>query len=70
MSSYGVSAVGGIMIVDNRSILEMVRLATSLSAGDGMLVSHEEKDELLDTLHEYFLRSGAIMEKEIPRKTD
>ena len=67
---YGVSAVGGIMVVDNMSLLEMVKIAQSISAGEGMLVSRDEKDELIDTLHEYWLRSGPIMEKEIPRRAD
>ena len=70
MTDYGVSAVGGVMVQDNMALFEMSRLAQSLSAGENMLVSHEEKDELLDIIHAYFQRSGPIMEKEIPRKAD
>tara|TARA_R110000851_G_scaffold235389_1_gene387929 strand:+ start:490 stop:705 length:216 start_codon:yes stop_codon:yes gene_type:complete len=69
-NDYSVSAVGGVMVTDNRSLWEMVKLAQSLSAGDGLLVSHEEKDELIENLRAWVIRSGPIMEQEIPRKAD
>ena len=69
-NDYSVSAVGGVMVVDNRSLWQMVALAQSISAGEDMLITHDEKDELIDILHEYFIRSGPIMEQEIPRQAE
>ena len=67
---YGVSEVGGVMVNDNRALLQMERLCSGMSAGDGLLISREEKKELIDILHKYFVRSGPIMELEIPRRSD
>ncbi len=67
---YGVTATGGVMINDNRALLEMEKLCTSMSAGEGLLISREEKSELIDIIHKYFIRSGPIMELEIPKRSD